>query len=57
MEDSYRSEDVQFAHRFLVILYYAERTKPVYVDANCYADAVEQVAPGNDVIKVEVTSI
>lgn len=44
-------------HRFLVILYYAERTMPVYVDADCYADAVEAVAPGNDVIKIEVVSV
>jgi len=43
-------------HDFLVLLYYAERIRPLHVKASCYAEAIEAVAPGNDVIKLEVIS-
>jgi hypothetical protein len=43
--------------KFLILLYYAHAIQPIWVEANCYADAVEQAAPGNDVIKIEVIAL
>lgn len=39
---------------YTVILYYTDRTRVYRIEAECYADAVNSVAPGMDVIKVEV---
>jgi hypothetical protein len=54
--DSYRSENVAPAHKYIVIMYYAgnAHTRIVHVEADCYADAVQEAAPGNDVFKIEV---
>lgn len=40
--------------RFLVMIYESDRTRIVWTEASCYADAVANVAPGNDAFKVEV---
>lgn len=56
--DSYRSEDAENVHQFLVIIYYAGA--PIIsrrVEANCYADAVQAAAPGNDALKIEVIAL
>ena len=45
-------------HKFVVILYFAGSPIQVrHVEADCYADAIEQVAPGNDVLKIEVIGV
>ncbi len=56
--DAYLSENQPADHKFIVILYYAGAPlQVVHVEANSYADAVIEVAPGNDVLKVEVIGV
>ena len=58
-EDAYVSEDAEKAHKFVVMIWYSNGNpcmRSFYIDANCYADAVATVAPGNDVAKIEVIS-
>lgn len=56
-DGSYLSEDAVKAHRFLVLIYVGGSFQPYYVEANCYADAVSEVAPGNDAVKIEVIAL
>lgn len=56
--EGYLSENAdEGKHKFIVIIYYAghnARVDRITVNADCYADAVIKVAPGNDAYKVEV---
>jgi hypothetical protein len=53
--DAYRSVNLTAAHEFIVLVYTAGSALRVFkVEADCYTDAVGQVAPGNDAIKIEV---
>lgn len=57
MPDHYLSEDAVKPHRFMVLIYVGGGFLVRHVEANDYADAVIQVSPGLDAVKIEVFSI
>lgn len=58
MLDSYRSENAICVHEYLVLIYYAGTPmRMLRVEADCYSDAVQSAAPGNDAVKIEVIGI
>lgn len=58
MIDAYLSQNETPKRNFLVIMYCGNSPiKVQYVDADTYTDAVIGVAPGNDLVKIEVISL
>lgn len=58
--DSYLSENTNPQHKFIVLIHYAGKNGYVdytTVEADCYADAVIAVAPGNGAYKIEVIAV
>lgn len=58
--DSYLSENQKPERKFIVLIYYAGKNGYVdyhSVEADCYADAVIAVAPGNGAYKIEVIAV
>jgi len=58
MKDAYLSANEPTDRQFLVIMYCGNSPiKVQYVNAETYADAVTGVAPGNDLVKIEVIAL
>lgn len=58
MKDDYLSSNEPSTRQFLIIMYCGNSPiKVQYVEADTYADAVMGVAPGNDLVKIEVIAL
>jgi len=58
MKDAYLSVNQPSGRNFLVIMYCGKSPIEVkYVEADTYADAVMEVCPGNDLVKIEVIAL